>query len=151
MTFKNLQCSWICQGKSSPGKRVPVERPLSRCVEADRSCQEAHPQREQEHKRGAGTELSPARIPGRGPWGTEAPQFPRPGLRHWHNCSPGGLCPTHTPFHLLGALSLFQKPLVGQAHELRRAGRWAQLKPQGLLLPLRPSDSPARGHLHRPN
>lgn len=96
MTFKNLQCSWICQGKSSPGKRVPVERPLSRCVEADRSCQEAHPQREQEHKRGAGTELSPARIPGRGPWGTEAPQFPRPGLRHWHNCSPGGLCPTHT-------------------------------------------------------
>lgn len=150
MTFKNLQCSWICQGKRSPGKRVPVERPRSRCVEADRSCQDARAQREQEHTRGAATELSPAGIPGRGAWGTEAPQFPRPGLRHWHNCSPEGLCPPHTLPPAGGPELISETP--GRPSSRASAGRTlGTAETTRPAAPSRPSDSPAHGHLHRPN
>lgn len=42
----------------------------------------------------------------------------------------------HSPFCLLRALCLFiQETLAGKAHELHRTGCWAQLKPQGSLLP----------------
>lgn len=150
MTFKNLQCSWIVRAKAPQVKESQLRghsQDVWRLTGAVRMPVHNVSRNTQEAQRQSSV------LPGsqdRGP-GAQGPPS-SPGLASDTGTTARlKACALHTPFHPLGALSLFQKPLVGQAHELRWAGRWAQLKPQGPLLPLRPFDSPAHGHLHRPN